>query len=345
MGKNKEPVAIIDLDFLKYAVASVGDRRFVEVTHTPSGRVKEYDNKTTFWGRNTQGGALKEINNARLEKGLPPFPPEDFEIIQKQERKEPLANILHSAKLTVDGVIKASGAKGYEAYIGKGESFRVELSTLMKYKGQRVDTPPPTMLEEVSEYLTKKYSAEVITGIEVDEKIVMRYLELEKEGVDCFVVAVDKDAYTCPIKLYNPNRPEEGVVDCRGFGKLWVEESGKAKKVRGYGRLFKYWMISSQDTCDNYKANAHSDVRWGELSAYKALKDCENDKQAWEALVDIFKNLYPEPKVITTWKGDDIEIDWLYCLQELTNMAHIWRWENDLLDVRQILDKLGVSYE
>lgn len=342
-GKLEEPVAIIDLDMFKYAIASVGDRRFVEVVHTPTGRVKEFDNKTAFCGRNKQGGWLKDKNKEREDKGLPPFDPEEFEIIQKQELKDqPLEFILHSAKRSVDAAIAASGAKSYEAYIGKGESFRVALSTLQKYKGQRNKAANPLLITEVSEYLAKRYKAEVITGIEVDEKIVMRYLELEKQGVECFVIAEDKDALSCPVKVYNPNRHEDGIVDCRGFGELWVDDKGK---VRGKGRLFKYFQASSLDEIDNYKAHCHSDVYWGEKSAYKALKDCKGDKEAWEAMVGIFKKLYPEPKTITTWQEDEVEIDWLYCMQELIHMSHIHRWDGDFINVKEVLDKMGISYE
>jgi hypothetical protein len=126
-------IAIIDLDFVKYAVAGVGEKRSIIARHKESGREKEFDNRTAFWGRGKKiGGWLGEQNESREEKGLELFSKEDFEIQDVQD-PEPLENVLHSAKLMVLSALDALGTNNYEAYIGEGESFRVGLSTLMEY--------------------------------------------------------------------------------------------------------------------------------------------------------------------------------------------------------------------
>lgn len=43
--------SIIDLDYVKYASASVGEKRSIIVTHKSSGRQKEFSTRTEFWGR------------------------------------------------------------------------------------------------------------------------------------------------------------------------------------------------------------------------------------------------------------------------------------------------------
>jgi hypothetical protein len=88
-----------------------------------------------------------------------------------------------------------------------------------------------------------------------------------------------------------------------------------------------------------------SDTKWGEMSAYKALVDCKNDKELFEAAVAVFKNLYPQEKIVKGWRGNDISINWLYVMQECLDMCHMLRWEGDRLVVTDILDKLGVKYE
>jgi hypothetical protein len=59
--------------------------------------------------------------------------------------------------------------------------------------------------------------------------------------------------------------------------------------------------------------------------------------------VNIFKELYPEPKIVTGWRGDKIEVDWLYVMQEMFTMAHMLRSENDSVDIKSVLDKLEVE--
>lgn len=341
---NKK-IGLIDLDFPKYSVASIGQESYIEVKYLPKGRIKEFKNKQEFCGRNTKGGWLKETNDERVEKGLEAFQFSDFEITPKQRTKEDIANVFHSAKLMVESAIKESGVEDYEAYIGTGESFRVELSTLKEYKGERKNKLKPILLDDVSEYLTTKFNGIEVSGIEVDDKLVMRSVELQKQGYDPIIIGEDKDYMGCPVKFYNPKRPDWGVLDCRGFGKLWLEGTGSKVKVRGIGRLFKYQQILSEDSVDCYKANCFSDVKWAEKGAYNVLHKCEDDKQALSAMVEVFKMLYPYKKTVTGWRGNDIEIDWLYVMQEMFNMAHLQRWEGDRVDVKTLLDKLGVDYE
>lgn len=329
--------AVIDLDFVKYAIASVGEERTIEVTHLASGNKKSFKTRTEFYGHHAKksGGWLGELNKDRTTKGLVPFKVEDFTIEDKQTISEPIENILHSAKLMVESALEASGATSYTAFSGKGDSFRVELSTLLKYKGNREDMLRPLQLDEVTKYLNRKFSAEIVTGIEVDDRVT---IETHKDK-NSFILGVDKDYYSAGTRFFNVNKPEEGIIDCSGFGGLWEDDK---KKIRGKGRLFKYWQVLSEDTSDNYAANCFSDIKWAAKSAYKALKDCRNDTEAFVAMRDSFKLLYPEPKVVTGWRGNEITIDWLYVMQECFDMAHMLRWEGDKVDIRQTMIKLGV---
>lgn len=329
-------VAVIDLDFVKYSSAAVGEKRSIVVTHKTTGRSKEFNNRTEFWGRkkDRSEGWLGELNKSRES----PFLPEEFEIEDIQKVDEPIENILHSAKLVVEGALSKLGTKHYKAYMGEGQSFRVDLSTLMEYKGNRTDLAKPLLLDDVTEYLRKKFKPEIVTGIECDDRCVM---EAYGKG-NHVVVGVDKDFMGSPIKVFNPNKPDDGIIDCRGLGSLWRDGKGK---VRGKGALFWLFLCTSQDSIDNYKANCFSDIKWGEVKAYEALKDCKSYKEAFQSAVNTFKHLYPEPKIITGWRGDEIEINWLYVLQEMVTMSWLHRWEDDYLVVKEILDKLEIKYE
>lgn len=328
--------AVIDLDFVKYAIASVGEERSIIVTHLPTGRQKQFDTRTSFYGHHAKkaGGWLAETNKVRVEKGLNTFAVDEFTIEDKQTISEPIENILYSAKQMVEAGLKASGATSYTAYTGKGDSFRKELSTLLEYKGQRKDMLKPLQLDEVTTFLNRKYSAEVVVGIETDDAVTMdTYADK-----DSFILGIDKDYYGAETRFFNVNRPEEGIVDCSGFGSLWED----GKKVRGRGRMFKYFQVLSQDDSDNYAANCMSEKKWADKSAFKALKDCKDDKEAFVALKESFQILYPKPKIVTGWRGDEIEIDWLYVLQECFNMAHMQRWKDDKVCVQSVMKKMGI---
>ena len=335
--------AHLDLDAFKYSLASVGEERSIVAIHKKSGREKEFKTRTEFWGhhKKKEGGWLSQLNQERLKKDLEPFKPEDFEIVDKQKIKdEPIANILHSVKQSVDSAVKASKADKVCYYIGKGESFRVQRSTLLEYKGNRKDTLTPLLLDDIVEYMHKKFKPEVVTDLEVDDVINMNAYGKADE----FCILVDKDGYGAGSKLFNFTLPEEGIVSTNCFGKLWVDDSGKTKKVRGYGRMFKMWQCCGLDDSDNYRANCMSDIAWGEMSAYHALVNCKNDKELFEASVNVFKHLYPEPKVVKGWRGDDIKIDWLFVMQECLDMCHMLRFDPDRLYLPDIFDKLRIDY-
>lgn len=324
---------IYDYDLVIYRSSFAGETRRVEVIHTPSGRKTLFKNKTEFRGRGKKvGGWLGELNSSREDKGLAPFLEEDFEIETVRE-VEPLENVLSTTKRMIGNINKELGAKDYCGYIGKGNGFRYDAATLWEYKGNRKDALTPIYKQEVSDYILKHQKASLETFYEADDRVIMKSIE---HGVDdSIVVTSDKDSYGCPVRVFNPDRPQEGVVDCRGFGEIYRIE-GKST-IRGKGRMHLYWQVAHGDDTDNYKANCFSDIEWGAIKAYESLKDCQTDKEAFESLMNTFKNLYPEEIEVGGWRGDLIRIDWLYVLEEMWNMARMRRHEDDVVFVKDIL--------
>ena len=58
---------LIDSDFVCFEAASLAEKRSVVVTHKQSGRQKEFDTRTEFWGhwKTKSGGWLAEQNKQR----------------------------------------------------------------------------------------------------------------------------------------------------------------------------------------------------------------------------------------------------------------------------------------
>ena len=336
-------VAIIDCDPIVYKSACIGEERYIEVKHIPSGRVQEFKNKTEFYGRGKKrdGGFLGDLNKERESKGLSSFSIEDFEITEKQRVKEDIANVLHTTKMLIAAPLADLDADSMVCFLGGSEPLiRWKQSTLMEYKGNRKDTLRPLLKDDVMDYIIKHQNGVLINdGHEADDWCIIEAVSLKESGEEPIVVTIDKDVLGCPVLSYNPDKPELGVQNGDCFGKLYLDEKGD---VRGIGRLWKYYQISMGDATDNYKANAQSDIKWADKSAYEALKDVQNDKDAFKVMWDIFNYLYPEKKIITTWRGDEIEIDAIYCFQELFNMAHMRRHVDDEVNVKKILKQYKI---
>ena len=328
---SKPTTAIIDMDLYKYHAAAAGEKRSIRVINKSTGKSREYKTRTEFYGdwRKKEGGALNKMNEQRDS----PLTWEDYEY-EDIQRPEPIENVLHTAKTMVEKDIKLSGAKSFKAFLGEGESFRVGLSTLLQYK-DRADLIKPLALEEVTDYLRKKFKAEVVTSIECDDRVVMECYQQPKN----FAMIEDKDFWGCPISVWDRNQQDRGIVNCDKFGHLFLDSKGK---VRGEGRIHLLFQIASEDTTDNYKANCFSEVKWAAKSAYKALVGCTTDQEAWQVLADVFKKLYPEPKVVKGWRGDEFEIDWKYVLNEQFQMARMLRFDGDSIHVDDVLSKMEI---
>lgn len=327
--------SIIDLDYVKYASASVGEKRSIIVTHKSSGREKEFNTRTEFYGRDKAktGGWLGDLNSKRDS----PFAVDEFEIVD-QQIAEPIDHVLQIAKTQVEGDLKRLGTNKYKAFLGKGDSFRVELSTLKKYKDNRKDMLRPLHMDAVTEYLERKFKAEIVTDIEADDRCVIEAYN----NPNAVIQGLDKDYYSAPVKFFNVNRPDEGIQDCNQFGSLWLDDKGD---VRGIGRMHLYWQMASNDTSDNYAANCFSEIKWAGKSAYKSLVEAKTDTEAWEKLKGIFQYLYPEEKTVLGWRNDPINITWDYVLNEMFVMARMLRFEGENLNAYDVMDKLGVIYE
>lgn len=330
--------AVIDADFIAYACASAGEQRSVKVTHKASGREIEVDTRTSWYGdwRKKEGGMLAEINSKRDS----PYTWDEFEY-EDIQRPEPIANVLHSTKLMLKGVVEKSGCSDYIGFLGKGKVFRHDLSTILEYKGNRKELLTPIHLAEVKDYMVRRLGMEWVEHIEVDDRVI-----IEAFGKpDHVVIAVDKDALAQPVKVFNPNYPERGIVNCNCFGELSINSKNE---VKGFGRKWLYQQWASGDASDHYKANSASSKRWGEKAAYERLALTRNDKESIQAVVNIYKELYPEPKEVIGWRGDTILVDHMYMLQENFDMCRMLRSIEELdnrLMVKDIFDKLGVSYE
>jgi hypothetical protein len=330
-----EHTAVMDADGICFTCAAAGEKRSIVVTHKNTLEQWKFDNRQQFWGkkRSRDGGELAILNEGRDS----PYSWEEF-VITDVQTVEPIENILHSTKLTFNRWLDALGTKKYKAFIGGEGNFRVERSTLLKYKNDRDQMIKPLSLPEVQDYLVKKFKAERTVGIESDDAVI-----IEAYGKkDHVVQTYDKDAYGQPVLVLNMIRPEEGIINCNQFGKLWLNDK---KEVRGYGRKFLYWQTLNGDSSDFYKANCFSDIKWADMAAYNQLKDSTNDKEAFESLISGFKLLYPEPKKVIGWREKEIDIDWLYVAQEMFTMARMLRYKDEPeIKLVDVFNKLGIDY-
>lgn len=334
--------AIIDADMIKYGAAFAGQKSSIVVTHPTLNIHETFGTRTDFYGHYAKkaGGWLADYNKGKDS----PILPSEF-TIEDVVVPEPIQNVLHTTKLMYEGMHNCIDTKKHKGFIGKGDSFRLERSTLLKYKDR--PAPKPIHIDAVTDYLEHRLKCEVVTYEETDERVTQECYRQPNN----VAIGEDKDYYGQPNRFFNVNKPQEGIIDCDCFGKLWLEEKinkkGKVETfVRGFGRMWLYQQTLSGDDVDNFKANCFSDIGWAEKSAYQHLVGAVNDKEALAKLVEGFKLLYPEPKKVIGWRGDELDIDWMYVMQECFTMARMRKikGESEVI-LSEVLTKLGIDYE
>lgn len=330
---------LIDMDYIKYQIAAAGEKRTVDVIHKATGRVKTFDNRTAFYGhhKKKEGGFLAETNLSRMQDGKPPFAVEDFEFVDKQQA-EPVEFILSSVKNHINNMVEQLDIDDYYGYLGKGDSWRVEASTIVKYKGSREKLVKPVHLEEVEKYLITNHNAIIKRDLEADDWCV---IDCTKDP-ELILAGVDKDYFGSDLKFYIHGQMQE-PQQISGFGKLYLNDKGA---VKGDGYLWWLHQVCSGDDSDEYWANsACPEKKWGEKSSYKSLVNCTSEKEAWDATIAVYKKLYPEPRVITGWRGNQFEVDWKYVMNENCVMSKMMTSEDYKFNLDEELDKYGVTYE
>lgn len=350
-----------DIDMILFEAASVAEEKYITATHVPTGQVWEFENKTELWGewRKKVGGFIGTQNKL---SGNDFYKAEDFVVVDGQrprpfrvsgggDEPDTFMTPLVGAKMVVDSKIRSICEKlkatSYFGYTGTGEVFRHKVATLLAYKGNRAESLKPLLLDELKAYVCAEHNHKMVTGIEADDACsiatIAGYNAWKKSGLDSDIViqsSGDKDSKGVTGWHYNPEKDSEMRL-VEGFGSLWLNEKGE---VDGAGRMWYFYQILAGDTSDNYKSNCFSDVKYASKGAYTDLKDCTNDKEAFAAMVRVFKRLYPEKKTVEGCKGP-VEIDHMYVFQELATLALMLRKPGDGIDVKAACRKLGISYD
>ena len=115
---------------------------------------------------------------------------EDGEVVA-----DPLAYALHSVKVYINGMIKKTKASKSRLFLtGKG-NFRLTVDS--EYKANRKDTAKPIHYQAIRDYMVKHLGAEVIEGIEADDKLALCQTE------DTMIATIDKDLLMVAGKHYN----------------------------------------------------------------------------------------------------------------------------------------------
>lgn len=306
-------VALIDGDVLSFRSAAAAEERSIKAIHKKSGRSKIFKHRTEF----------KEF---LAEKGLE-YDEEKYDIEDIQDA-QPEAYCYHTIKRQVESIQKSLDAEFVEIFVGGEGNFREKLELPSKYKGQRAESLRPVLLDGAKQYILKKYHSNLITGKEADDALHIRAYELLASGHDPIIATIDKDARQgSGLKIFNWTVEEPVVEDIPYLGDL--RHNHIKKKIEGEGILFLCFQMLFGDPVDHYKPSELSSKKYGQMAAYKALKDAENAPKAFDIVEATYKDWYPSPVTYTAWDGSVHTKSWQEILDLYFKCVYMLRCEDD----------------
>lgn len=348
-----ETIVILDSDQNSFQAASSNETKTIEVTHKASGRKKSFKTRTEFWGNKKKsiGGWLGDVNITRETKNQTPFTKEDFEVVDVQTPNN-IAFCLNNLKSKINGIVSHLGLTEYKCILGGHSNFRLNLPAPEQYKSNREDAIRPLQLQEARDYLIKHHNAEVIEGMEGDDKIAQYgyegYQHFLKHGWFNYIIATfDKDNLTQSCLMFNTysdsgvfKHPVPILVD-DGVGGLFLEKG----KVKGHGFKLLCFQLAVGDPSDHVLPYQSFDLKFGETSAYKLLQPLKTKKECLEAVILQYLEWFPNGVNFTNWDGTEVSMKTGQWLDNIYKMVHMKLSENDKSNIATLIKELGIDFK
>jgi len=204
----------------------------------------------------------------------------------------------------------------YKAYLtGKG-NFREQAATTHKYKGNR-KPEKPKWYKYIKDYLLHMHNTVVIEGMEADDGMAMN-ITRNNNSILC---SIDKDLWMVEGWHYSwstHNSPEKPLRYIKNDEGLTLLE-GKRKKLIGGGYPWFYAQLLMGDKTDNIVGPKG----YGDVKAYKALQECETEKDYYAVVKEVYEEEYGEQAEDRLLENAQL----LWMVKELDDDGEFVMWE------------------
>lgn len=177
------------------------------------------------------------------------------------------------------------GTYNYILYLtGKG-NFREEVAVSYPYKGNRTK-PKPKWYDDIKQYLIHMHRTKVVEGIEADDAIAMNL----KRNENSIHIGLDKDLFMVQGWHYKFATHNSKEIPLRYIDKLGTMELTEKRKLTGTGEKWFYCQMLIGDRTDHI----FGIKGYGDVKAYKALKECETEEDCFQAVKGIYYEVFGE---------------------------------------------------
>ncbi len=217
----------------------------------------------------------------------------------------------YTAKLQIETITKQAGAEKYKLYLTShtgNKGGRFEQAILKEYQANRADrTNTPPMLYSIRDWMVASLSAISCENCEADDAMSeaqYRAIRNSKERLS-IICTLDKDLMMVPgLHL---NWKDGNIIKVKGFGKIWIDDSKKQKKLKGYGTKFFWAQMLMGDSADNISGLPGVMIDdtlkpVGPVAAELILSHCKNDSDAFNVVGKLYQQYAATPG-FKYWNG------------------------------------------
>lgn len=216
---------------------------------------------------------------------------------------QPVRFALANARKAVEKILKTCDVENngddYRLYLTGTGNYRTDVATIIPYKSKR--PAKPIHYQAVRDYFVEFWGAEIVDGMEADDKVAIEYLNSYPEnGV---LVSLDKDHLQIP-----------GLHLCPKNLKAYTVDEVNAN------RAFWSQMITG-DAVDSIQGLP----KHGPAAAERTLKD----KTTWDEMYFTVRDLYGRVFESGCPRHDGSTIPWLDAFHENAELLYILRFDGD----------------
>lgn len=196
-----------------------------------------------------------------------------------------------SAMLSVEAMLSSSlnavGADDYTVYLTGNKSWRLDYSTILKYKGNRDNMKRPYYYDLCRGYLQQKHHAIVVEYIEADDAVIMEYNERQDESV---MIHIDKDLDQQAGLHFYPRKVADGM--------FWIDDH--------QANLNFYTQLLTGDRVDNIlglSVQGTGKRGIGSATAAKMLAECTSARDMFTVCHEAYINKFGNTYSYEDWRG------------------------------------------
>lgn len=184
---SKKKLLLIDGDELVYKAGFASQRTFYNVM----------DGEEVVSRQKNKRDAVEWIGNQN----------KDFEIVPDIV-PGPSSQAIHALNAVMNTILADTRPTDYRIYLSGENNFRIDVATLLPYKGTRSVDGRPVHYDSIKQRLIDEYFALVVDGMEADDALsITQWHHYTKDtSWDTIIVSQDKDLKMVPGPHYNPSK-------------------------------------------------------------------------------------------------------------------------------------------